>query len=119
MSTFEKCKVIYDLINHIATSESWNPNHDYDRLKGLSHIIKEKPDFSYLDITDLNIDEMKELGFRKWSTTDEMLLIPLWLFYFVDPELTVHCIDNTDVKFKDADNDTRGGLLAYGVNPKL
>lgn len=119
MSTFDECKVIHDLITDTAMVESWNPNHDYTRMRALSAKIKENPEFSYLDITDLNVEEMKELGFRKWSSNSEMMLIPLWLFHFVNPELTVCCIDNTDVIFKDADDDNRGGLLAYGVIPKL
>lgn len=118
MSIFEECKIIHELITETANVESWNPNDDYARMEQLSKIIKEHPEFSYLDITDLNVEEMKELGFRKWDLTG-LMLIPLWLFHFIDPELTVRCIDNTDVKFKDADDDHRGGLLAYGVIPKL
>lgn len=113
MNTIERCIEIKKMV-----VPAYN-QRDYALLKTISDNIKEEDDFSYINVSELSLIQMKELGFQLWNDNSQIMLIPLWLFHFVDPELTVRCIDNTDVQFKDADNDHRGGMLAYGVIPKL
>lgn len=69
----------------------------------------------YLDITSLNAEELLELGFGKWNSTSNLLLIPSWIFPFIDPELDVTSIFDEVVKFEDIDTDTRFGCYAYGI----
>lgn len=76
---------------------------------------------------DLTPAECDELGFGKWSDDSELRLIPIWLYPFLSPGETLHCIDgSTDVvgaKYATIgedgyiDGDHRGGMLAFGIMP--
>ncbi|UQJ95089.1 hypothetical protein IANJMKHF_00183 [Klebsiella phage CPRSA] len=70
------------------------------------------------DPNELSLDELEELNFSRWDEHSGLRLIPLWLLPYIDPEAKVLCIDGNEVLFKDADNDHRFGMLAYGVKPK-
>lgn len=56
-------------------------------------------------------------GFGKWSDkTPNLLLIPLWLVPFMDPFMTVHCIDGKEAILSEVNLDQRAGCIAYGIN---
>lgn len=122
MTTFEMCSGIRRLIMN-TTAEvmnyiSWGSEYSYKRIMELPEKIKGKGDFKFIDPTELTLDEMKELGFNRWSSDNPIMLIPLWLMPFIDPKVEVTDIEGEKSLFKDADNDNRYGCLAYGVNPK-
>lgn len=110
MSLLERCISIKN-----AVVPAYN-SRNYEMLKTISDSIKEQDDFSYINVSELSLSEMQELGFQLWDESG-LMLIPLWLFHFVNPLINVICIDETVCKFEDADDDHRGGLLAYGVIP--
>jgi hypothetical protein len=56
-------------------------------------------------------------GFATWSAeTPNLLLIPLWLVPFMDPFMTVICIDGEEAILSKVDLDERVGCIAYGIN---
>lgn len=72
--------------------------------------------------TKLTIDEIKQLsreelysfGFMRWS--DELLVIPLYLFNLIADGEELYCIDGS-TEIKEAgkiDLDVRGGCIAFG-----
>ena len=73
-----------------------------------------------IDWTDLNYNELKALGFRKFEEETELMLIPAYVFKALPDGLTLYCIDGRSVIIgKDViDTDTRFGCLAFGIYPK-
>lgn len=90
--------------------------------------IREIPDnivdklwFKPLDPNEFSVEEMKELGFCKWSEDSGLWLIPLWMLPFLVDMFIYATIDGEGPKMgarKDIDNDHRFGCLAYGVVKK-
>ena len=70
-----------------------------------------------LNVTDKTEEELLNLGFRWWDEKHELLLVPLKLFNQIPDGTEFTCISGEKaVKGKDPiDDDTRGGLMAYGV----
>ncbi len=122
MNTFEACcvirRVILNRTAEVMNYPSWGSEFAYKQITELAERIKENSTFNFINPSDLTLSEMKELGFCKWEEKSKMMLIPLWLMQFIDPELEVTCISGEVCKFKDADNDNRYGCLAYGIFPK-
>jgi len=59
-----------------------------------------------------NPDSLSQLGFGRFDAT--LWLIPLWMKPFIDPTAVVESIDGDKMPLSNADDDTRGGLLAFG-----
>jgi hypothetical protein len=69
------------------------------------------------ELLELSKEELYAEGFGNWD--DLMILIPIWLINFIDGDETVFSIMGKEIKFSEADNDHRGGMLAYGFYPVL
>ncbi|AFC21802.1 hypothetical protein GAP32_352 [Cronobacter phage vB_CsaM_GAP32] len=122
MNTFEICcgirRVILNSTAEVMNYPSWGSEYAYKQITQLAERIKGNRTFKFIDPTALTLSEMQELGFGKWEEGSKLMLIPLWLMQFIDPELEVTCISGEVCQFKDADNDNRYGCLAYGIFPK-
>jgi hypothetical protein len=69
------------------------------------------------DPNDLSLENMIQLGFRKWDESG-LQLIPLWLFPYIKAGSCVRSISGEELKFSaNLDNDHRFGMLAFGVIP--
>lgn len=70
-----------------------------------------------LNLEKLTKEELLSLGFRLWSKTSGVLLVPAVLWDQIPDGVELTCIDGrTVIKGKDyIDDDTRAGLLAYGI----
>lgn len=60
----------------------------------------------------LTHEELLAHGLIQWNS--DLYLIPIELQKRFDPEQNVVCINNSTCKLKEADTDTRDGILAYG-----
>lgn len=65
------------------------------------------------DLRELDREVLYLYGFGNWD--GKLLLIPLWLINFLDPNMEVTSIMNNKSTLKDCDKDTRGGCLAFGI----
>ena len=125
MTTFEKAKVIRtSLLTRCgeAMNYSWSNDYKIENLnnihESIEHWEKEEGTFK-INPQDLTLEEMKELGFGKWSDEDKIMLIPIWLFPFLCEEFESVSIGGTKhSKLSELDTDHRFGCLAYGVIPK-
>ena len=125
MTTFEKAKVIRtSLLTRCgeAMNYSWSNDYKIENLnnihESIEHWEKEEGTFK-INPQDLTLEEMKELGFGKWSDEDKIMLIPIWLFPFLCEEFESISIGGTKhSKLSELDTDHRFGCLAYGVIPK-
>jgi len=125
MTTYEKCKgirrIIINRAAEIMAYDSWSNDFCAKKIKEIPSVLKDENGNLINDIqpSDLTEEEMKDLGFGKFSEESQDMLIPLWLFPFLAEEITTQCIDGSiKIKKSEMDNDNRFGCLAYGVYPK-
>ena len=71
----------------------------------------------YIDPYKLSREELISIGFSKWDEDGDLLLIPLWVYPFLEDGIKLTCIDDTKaIKGKDEiDLDIRCSCIAYGV----
>lgn len=74
----------------------------------------------YEDISLFTVDELKSLGrdvlyeyeFGNWDHS--LVLLPLWIVNFVEPDSIMTSINGDTKMLKDCDDDSRFGCIAYG-----
>ena len=95
----------------VVAYNSWNPEFCVDQLKEVA------TNFPKLKLTEFSEEDLVKLNFGKYGfpKNGSIKLIPLWLVPILDPEEYVLGIDGIGYKLKDADLDTRGGYIAYGI----
>lgn len=66
----------------------------------------------------LNIEEAESLGFQRWDEDDNLMLIPLHLYYAIPEGLKLTTISGREFEFtrENGDQESRCGCLAYGLN---
>lgn len=116
---FEKALgyMIY-LANESAHSVAYNQDANY-WTKNAFKKLKESNgmcDF-WKQVFALDDEYRFKLGFKKWSSTDKEMLIPLWIVECLpdDFDITVTSINGTRCSIKKIDKDTRFGCVAYMV----
>ncbi|ANN86433.1 hypothetical protein KNT56_gp167 [Escherichia phage phT4A] len=122
LTLIDICKSIRDAVltkaSEVTVYSSWSAEFGYEEIVNFPDRLKNTKWFRYIDPNEFSLDELEELNFSRWDEHSGLRLIPLWLLPYIDPEAKVLCIDGNEVLFKDADNDHRFGMLAYGVKPK-
>ena len=74
----------------------------------------ESKDVDWKNLHNKSKEELLKLGFRMWN--EEILLFPERLFYDIPTGMVVTSISGKKERFHSGfDNDTRGGVLAFGV----
>ena len=123
MPTFEKCRVIRTFIlrraSEVLVYENWSEGFAVDWLRGVVQVCKEDKKTNFFDInpSDLTLEQVLLLGFLKFG--ENQYLVPLWLYPFLNEELTLTCIDGTPITKKtEIDTDNRSGMLGYYVKVK-
>lgn len=122
MTTFEICnKVLLNIATKAAetfTYKTWSDEFCRTEMQHTVDMIHASKGFEPIDPYDLTIDEMKTLGFRRWSDDSDLMLIPLWLVDFMKHGIEVECIDGVRYYFDETtDRDHRYGCIAFGVHP--
>lgn len=123
-------KTTYDICHSIllsyATKAAEGVQHTFtsdasfrDSLLNLHAFISGIDGYRSVDPSLLTLEEMKSVGFMRWSEETELMLIPFYLFPFLADGFTAFTLHGESFVFKsdDADNDHRYGALAYGVYP--
>lgn len=122
-STIDKLKTARRRVLNAAASvneyhNSWGVDFSFKELaRGLSNT----KDFGYEEIPVITQDELKQLGretlyefgFGNWD--GKLLLIPLWLVNFIDPNMEVTSIMDNKSTLAECDKDVRGGCIAFGL----
>lgn len=121
MTPFETCKAIRLSVlrttAEVMAYQTWSDEFALKQIRELSDSIKRASWYDAINPNDLTLEEMRELGFARWSEDDPLMLIPLWLFPFLVPVFDGGCIsgEKGPLVHSQMDNDNRGGVLAYGV----
>jgi hypothetical protein len=98
--------------------DSWSSESSF---KELASGLSPNRGLGYEEISLITESNLRELdrevlylyGFGNWD--GKLLLIPLWLINFLDPNMEVTSVMNTKSTLKECDKDTRGGCLAFGI----
>lgn len=123
-TTFQICQMILLATATRAAEpiayQSWGDSFTVKNIRDLPGRLYASPDFEPVDPNDLTLEEMKNLGFCKWSDDSKMMLIPLYLFPYLKEGVRVTSISGDEYFFfrESADNDHRMGLLSFGALPK-
>ncbi len=123
-STYDICKWIRKAILTNAgevIAYNWDADFIKKNLKELPEKLKKAEGFRPIDPSDLEDEEMKNLGFGIWSEENPIRLIPLWLKPFLAERIKAGSISGeepSEIETASMDDDHRFGCLAYGVIPK-
>jgi hypothetical protein len=120
MNTYEKCKKLrFEILSRAAAVMNytdWSADFAVRQIREIRE--KTKKEIGAINIAELTVEQMKDLGFCKWSNENPIYLIPLWLYEFLPDEIETRCINGGMERFKSAMSaDARCGLLAYGILP--
>ncbi|WAW44618.1 hypothetical protein [Klebsiella phage Kp_GWPR59] len=122
-TTFQICQMILLATATRAAEpiayQSWGDSFTAKNIRDLPTRLYMSPDFEPVDPNDLTLEEMKNLGFRKWSDDSNMMLIPLYLLPYLKDGFRAISISGEEFTFTrdKADNDHRMGLLSFGALP--
>jgi hypothetical protein len=111
---------LFTTMSMSATYRSWDA--EFARQQVTRFIDKQAKEVR-IDPTQFLIGELLNLGFRWWDDKRNLLLIPLWMHPFLEEGITLRSIANRDViveldedfRPSNVDDDSRGGVLAFGV----
>lgn len=89
-------------------------------FKELNEVFSPKETFGRKSMEYITLDELRSLpkeklfehGFGNWD--DKIILIPLWISYFINPDSEVISIGGDKAKLSECDKDTRFGCIAFG-----
>ena len=121
-TTYKICKdirrALLTLLSECAIYKTWEDSFAIQEVRNAPDKVLAR--YGTIDPNDLTLEEMKDLGFQRWSDDNPMMLIPLWLYPFLPNQLECECINGEKgIRSKERiDSDHRGGMLAYGVHPK-
>ena len=123
LTTFEKCRTIRNYLARVIGEimvyrDSWSVDFCIKEVKEAEGRVIEQ--IGKVHPADLTSDQMKDLGFGKWSDKSTAWLIPLWLYPFLEDEMAIEHLDGKKeiLKKADMDTDNRCGFLAYSVEPE-
>jgi len=116
--TFEKAlgTMIY-LANEVASQVAYNQSPDVWTKPAFRHIKETRNADFWNEVFKLDDELRFLLGFKKWSSTDTEMLIPIWIIECLpdDFDITVTSISGARCSIKKIDKDTRFGCVAYMV----
>lgn len=121
MSMYEKCCNIREFFMR-RTAEAliykWSDDFAIRWIKEILPMLKNTIYNNEINPNELTREQLELLGFQTYGNPNNYL-VPLWLYPFLNEEITLGCIDGTTItKKSEMDNDNRGGMLAYFVTVK-
>lgn len=92
---------------------TWTGELLFDMTK---EVYLKEPVVTKEELVQLTEAQLIEAGFRRYSDNSDLLLIPIYLYRALHPEMEVFSIlDEKAHLLKDINKDVRFGLLAYGI----
>lgn len=106
------------LMNEVASTQEYTNWSDSFARKEIGECyVKVQEEMKKINFNQLNEEELKFLGFRKFSKDSTNYLIPLWLLRCLPEGTKVVSFMGKEktVGVDYIDNDVRGGLTAYSL----
>lgn len=115
------CLIRKSLVNSaasvVAYNKEWGADYSSKHILANVESLKSSPSYFPIDPRLFTVQEMDELDFGTWSSSNQRL-IPMWLLPFLLPDIEVTSISGKTVQgLENLDNDHRMGYLAYWVTP--
>ena len=121
MSDYEFLLIVREtIINRAAEvfNYGWSDDFSSERIKEIPDIFSKRDYFRKVDPNEMSIEQLENLGFKKWDDKSGLMLIPLYLYPFLKDGLmcaSISDIEARHIKVSDIDTDNRFGCLAYGI----
>lgn len=103
--------------------DTWSDKFAREEIKDTVNKCKEDVAFedqrTWDTLISFPVNKLLDLGFRHWN--ENILCIPLWILTIMPDDISFKGVDifGTEVTINNKiDNDTRGGVLAYGLKIK-
>ena len=96
----------------------WSDGFSSKRIKEIPDVFSKSDYFRKVDPNEMTVDQLDNLGFKKWDDESGLMLIPLYVYPFLKDEFMCGSISDIaarNIKASDIDTDNRYGCLAYGV----
>jgi hypothetical protein len=111
------------VVNNVAMTEEYKRwSDEFSRKETIKSLKRVQEEFKKVDFTELSEDELRDLGFSKWSEEElpGVWLVPLYLYPCIPDgtELTSIFGEKAVKGTDEIDNDVRFGCLAYGITVK-
>ena len=97
---------------------NWDSDFSSKRIKEIPDVFSKSEYFRKVDPNELTIEQLVNIGFKKWDDESGLMLIPLYVYPFLKDEIVCGSISDKEaslIKVSDIDTDNRFGCLAYGV----
>ena len=121
MSDYEFLLIVREtIINRAAEvfNYGWSDDLSSERIKEIPDVFSKCDYFRKVDPNEMSIEQLENLGFKKWDGESGLMLIPLYLYPFLKDGLmcaSISDIEARPIKVSDIDTDNRFGCLAYGI----
>ena len=121
MSDYEFLLIVREtIINRAAEvfNYGWSDDLSSKRIKEIPDVFSKSDYFRKVDPNEMSIEQLENLGFKKWDDESCLMLIPLYVYPFLKDEFmcgSISDIEARPIKVSDIDTDARYGCLAYGV----
>ena len=121
MSDYEFLLMVREaIINRAAEvfNYDWSDDFSSERIKEIPDVFSKSAYFRKVDPNKMSIEQLENLGFKKWDGESGLMLIPLYLYPFLKDGLmcaSISDIEARPIKVSDIDTDNRFGCLAYGI----
>ena len=121
MSDYEFLLIVREtIINRAAEvfNYGWSDDLSSGRIKEIPDVFSKCDYFRKVDPNEMSIEQLENLGFKKWDDKSGLMLIPLYLYPFLKDGLmcaSISDIEARPIKVSDIDTDNRFGCLAYGI----
>lgn len=101
--------------------KQWSNEYSLSRIDEIANRIKSAKWFRSIDPYQMNQEQLFDLGFRRWSEDNQLMLAPLWLFEFLRNDIKYIDINSEEIVLDrlETDNDHRYGCLSFGIIPEL
>ena len=94
LGAYEKCKILRcAILTHYAEIATYpSENNLYVTKQIQKSYSKQLENLGKIDIKELTVEQMEDLGFSKCSEANPMWRIPLWLYRFLPEDLEVEVV---------------------------
>ena len=94
LGAYEKCKILrHAIMTHSAEIMAYSSGEGTTSTLQIQEIYaKQLENLGKIDIKELTVEQMEDLGFSKCSEANPMGRIPLWLYRFLPEDLEVEVV---------------------------
>lgn len=114
MNTLRYCALtVLNTAGYCYMYDEWSDEFCREELREAKNCSAKK--ITLQELIDTPLQELYDYGFCKWSEESNLLLFPIWVVPFIDPDIEVTSISDDTDQLKNVDLDARFGCIAWGI----